>query len=215
MNAFKSRVLLGKCREVIGELTIPNPFDLDEFVAMVAQRRGKRIELIRANLGATAPCGMLVGTVDVDYVCYASNTTVLHARHIVVHELGHLLFGHLGGSTTMQGTSGSASADGDRTTVELPILRLLMPHLEPAMIINLLGRTVYASEHEQEAEVFASLVLSRHSPQGSNARRIPRRSRTTASAGSGYVARDASRTPFLLLGTPGLSSLPSRNSVPP
>lgn len=155
----RSRALRNECHDVIDSLSVPDPFDLDRFVRVVAQRRGKRIELVPARLGATAPCGMLAGTPEVDYICFASNTSALHARHIVMHELGHLVFGHHGDMNAVTGAQEPAAAGG-RTELEMEVLRHLMPNLDPALITELLGRTVYDTEQERQAEMFASIILS-------------------------------------------------------
>lgn len=83
-------------------------------------------------------CGLWVGTASVDYVFYEAQTTPLHREHIVLHELGHILFGH----HSLEGED----ADGNLPTV--------------------LGRTNYTTRQEQEAEMLASMIRIRTSNAG-------------------------------------------------
>lgn len=123
VNATQSCDLTRECHRVISGLDIADPFDLQQFVHVVAERRGKPIALVPAQLGATAPCGMLVGTDAIDYICYASNTSALHARHIVVHELGHLLFGQRGDAIEPVSIAGQPTAGRTSPTTKCRSLR--------------------------------------------------------------------------------------------
>lgn len=80
--------------EAVERLPVPRPFTLERFVRELRDSRSKPVELVEAPLGGTAPCGWLVPTSRVDYVCYPSNTSWLHQLHIVLHEIGHLVLGH-------------------------------------------------------------------------------------------------------------------------
>lgn len=80
--------------EAVERLPVPRPFTLKRFVHELRDSRSKPVELVEAPLGGTAPCGWLVRTNQVDYVCYPSNTSWLHQLHIVLHEIGHLVLGH-------------------------------------------------------------------------------------------------------------------------
>lgn len=141
-----------RCEELIDTLIIPRPFDIDLFLATVAETRGRKIKLIPGRLGADQPCGMLISTTDIDYIYCADNVPPLQSQHTVMHEVGHLLFDHC--------TSASSCGETPRVAGD-DALRLLLPTLSPALVRRVLGRTVYASDQEREAELFASLVLSR------------------------------------------------------
>ncbi len=82
--------------EILG--AIPSPWRFEDFVAFVAQRRGKPIELrpIDAVLLDGAPCGWSVDYEEGDIVYYAVNTAESHSRFISYHECAHLLCGHTG-----------------------------------------------------------------------------------------------------------------------
>lgn len=68
----------------------------------------------------------------------------MHQEQIVLHEVGHLLAQHSPAEIT-----------------DHECVALLMPDLDPEMIRQVMGRTGYTSEEEQEAELLASLVLER------------------------------------------------------
>ncbi|MGW4528412.1 hypothetical protein [Amycolatopsis sp. NPDC004378] len=141
-----------RCEALIDTLIIPRPFDIDRFLAALAEKRGKKIKLIPGRLGADQPCGMLISTTEIDYIYCASNVPPLQSQHTVMHEVGHLLFDHC--------TSSSSCDEAPRVAGD-DALRLLLPTLSPALVRRILGRTVYATDQEREAELFASLVLAR------------------------------------------------------
>ena len=129
-----------RCESTLRTVTIPDPFEVNEFAAVVSRRRGRRLELLPKQTSA-GPCGVWVALPDVDYVFYEPDTSALHRDHIVVHELGHLLRQH-----------------EPTECVDDGVLRVLFPGLSADMVKRVLGRTSYNDVEEQEAEMIASLV---------------------------------------------------------
>ena len=129
-----------RCESTLRTVTIPDPFEVNEFAAVVSRRRGRRLELLPKQTSA-GPCGVWVTLPDVDYVFYEPDTSALHRDHIVVHELGHLLRQH-----------------EPTECVDDGVLRELFPGLSADMVKRVLGRTSYSDVEEQEAEMIASLV---------------------------------------------------------
>ena len=117
---FRSR-----CEQLINTLPIPCPFDTRIFLANLAQRRGRHIELVPATLPATLPCGMLVSTDDADYIFHPIDTTPLHAQHIDMHEVGHLLLDHTAAPDNRDAAEGP-------TLAEQGAVRLLLPTYHPS-----------------------------------------------------------------------------------
>ena len=148
---------------VVDCLPIPRPFTLERFVQTLAEQRSKPIHLVAAQLGASAPCSLLVVTAEVDYICYASNTSWLHQLHLVLHEVAHLLLGH--GQPWIEEASvadddtddtDDAMMDGggddqchDRTT--------RVPRPSATFIRQLLRHKHYDDDAERDAEVFATM----------------------------------------------------------
>lgn len=77
------------------QIVVPDPFDLDEFLALLARQRGRPLHLIpviqpaeAADLTATS-----VIAPTADYVFYVDSPSSLYRSHIVLHEIAHLIFG--------------------------------------------------------------------------------------------------------------------------
>lgn len=138
-----------RCERRLRAIPIPRPFDLATFCRDVARRRGRPLVLQPTpGLADTAPCGMWLAIGDADHILYEAATSPVHAEHIILHELGHMLSEH----TTSASTVGTV--DGD-------LITRLMPDLHPHAIRHVLGRVSYTTEQEQEAELLASLIRIR------------------------------------------------------
>ncbi|MCX4902820.1 ImmA/IrrE family metallo-endopeptidase [Streptomyces sp. NBC_00878] len=142
-----------RCKALIRKLEIPSPFDVHTLIQSVAQRQGRPIQLMAIAMPAGSPCGLWISTASTDYIFYEKQASPLHQEHIIVHELGHLLCGHV-----------------RLTDVNNDITRRLMPTLSPNMIERVLQRTYYNTPEEKEAEMIASLILQgvHRSPSGLN-----------------------------------------------
>lgn len=146
-----NRTLRRQCAELVDGLTIPSPFGLDAFCEQLGRDRGRPISRLAVELPAGGPCGLLVSTDESEVVLVERRTSDWHQRHIVLHELGHLLWGH------------------DRVMADDTSL-LLLPHLDPEMVHRVLARTAYSALEERQAEMVASLVLERVSRWAPEAR---------------------------------------------
>ncbi|WP_370366327.1 hypothetical protein [Catenulispora sp. GP43] len=124
-------------------LDLPDPFDAESFIAALARKRGRPIELIGVPARPDRPCGLLVTTARTDLIIYSSDTSSVHRRHILLHEAAHLVRGH---DAAGAGTGGVGA---------------LLPHLSPSLIRSVLGRTVYTEPQEREAELIATLIHHR------------------------------------------------------
>jgi len=139
-----------RCEERLAALDVPEPFDLDLFVARLAEARGRPLTLVPYPMGGHgSPCGMWLALADADVIFVDAATTGTQRANIVAHELGHLVADHASDTALAQGLGG----------VTLPGLTLL----DPAMVQRVLGRTSYTTREEQEAEIFAWLLLGRRS----------------------------------------------------
>ncbi|WEO99852.1 ParH-like protein [Streptomyces sp. FXJ1.172] len=125
-------------------LEMPEPFDAAEILARLGRRRGRTIELLPVASRPNLPCGLLVSTSGTDYILYTADTSPLHRQHILVHEAAHLLFDHAGTTPLSPVTS-----------------QVLLPHLSSDLVRRVLGRTGYDEPQEREAELLASLIMSK------------------------------------------------------
>ncbi|WP_206787323.1 hypothetical protein [Amycolatopsis sp. MtRt-6] len=149
-----ARSLWRRARQVADAVSLPEPFDAQAFVARLAAERGRPIELMPVTAPAEgAPCGLLMSTERADYILYPTGTTALHRRHILLHEVGHLLCGHVGPDGHVAGADGVA--------IDAAAGRQLMPNLSPELVRRVLGRTTYSEVEEREAELVASLLAQR------------------------------------------------------
>ncbi|WP_405487049.1 hypothetical protein [Streptomyces sp. NBC_00096] len=129
-----------RCESILSRLELPHPFSLDGLCDRIAEQRGRPIRLhpLPKEAAESGVCGLWVGTASVDYVFYEAQTTPLHREHIVLHEIGHILFGHH--------SLEAEEAGGDVPTV--------------------LGRTNYTTRQEREAEMLASMIRIRTGSRG-------------------------------------------------
>lgn len=135
---------------LIDGISVPATADSGALCLAVAERLDRPIQLLPLPLPADAPCGIVITTPNVHHVAYDNRTSPLHQRHIVAHELGHLLAGHaarpVGGSD---------------------LARLLMPTLDPGVVTSVLGRVPgYDERAEWEAEIIADLLWKHTTRRG-------------------------------------------------
>ncbi|WP_345662250.1 hypothetical protein [Streptomyces venetus] len=131
---------------MIQSLDLTAPFSVERLREQVAERLQRTIRLAPLAFPVEGPAGLLVSTASVDYVFYEAHTTVTHQTHVIVHELGHLLWNH---AHTGPGEDGEPHES-----------RSLLPKdIDPALIERILGRTHYSQPEEYAAEYFATQVL--------------------------------------------------------
>ncbi|MGE7391127.1 hypothetical protein ACQKM2_37230 [Streptomyces sp. NPDC004126] len=132
---YRDLSLRKRCETILGHLDLAAPFSLAGLCAHMADRRGRPIRLhpLPREAAESGVCGLWIGTDTVDYVFYEAHTTPLHREHIVLHELGHILFGH-------------HWLEGGKDDGRAPVVR---------------GRTDYTTRQEQEAEMLASMIRIR------------------------------------------------------
>jgi hypothetical protein len=141
-----ARTARRRCAAIAAGLDIPAPFDLDVLLARVAASRGRKIYLHPLASGRGVPCGLWLGTARADHIFAEEGTSPWHRMQIAVHELAHMLLGH------------SSTGDG-----ALRLASLLAPDVSLEVTRMFLGRSIFFTAEEQEAETLASLILTRAS----------------------------------------------------
>ncbi|MFE2865023.1 ImmA/IrrE family metallo-endopeptidase [Embleya sp. NPDC059259] len=123
------------------DIVIPDPFDAQLLCENISRARGRALRLMPLPEGMPAgmPCGMWAATEKADWVWYDASTSPAHQRHIVAHELAHVLCDHNGGMDALMAGR-------------------LSPDLDPATIRRMIGRTSYTDFQELEAETLATLL---------------------------------------------------------
>ncbi|MET7765714.1 hypothetical protein ABZS71_28220 [Streptomyces sp. NPDC005393] len=148
-----TRQIRKRCQALIDTLNLPRPFSVDALVQQLSARRGRPIRIHTVPIGfATNACGLWISTNLSDDIYVEEKATKFHQEHIILHEIGHILFGH---GITDQETRGA--------------LTTLLPGLSYDLISRVLARTNYTTEQEQEAELVASLI---HAAAGTLARSL-------------------------------------------
>jgi hypothetical protein len=140
MRWFRPGAELRRCKAVLRTLDLDAARDLDFLRGRVEQLRGRRVRMVPVEAGLL-PCGMWVSAASGDFVFYASGTSGLHQRHIVVHEFAHMLLGHVGADLNAD----SAAA--------------LAGRVNPETVVRMLARAEYGSAPEREAELLATMIL--------------------------------------------------------
>ncbi|MFH8337465.1 hypothetical protein [Streptomyces sp. AM6-12] len=139
-----------RCQAVIDRLDLPHALSVEALCQHLAARRARplRLHTLPPEAATHGMCGLWLATDTEDHIFYEHRTAPLHQEHIILHEIGHLLFNH---RTTALDDEGGWGA--------------LLPDLGIRAVQRLRHRTNYATREEQEAELFASLLGSRiHNP---------------------------------------------------
>ncbi|POX43037.1 hypothetical protein C3486_02110 [Streptomyces sp. Ru73] len=138
---MKERELRRRCKRELRALDIHPPLRVGELCQQLGERRGRPIRLVPHRMPVPGPFGAWIATPAADYILYQQETTASHQRHIILHEVGHILADHQ-----------SEAVDDDELCAGVP-------NLAPGSVRRLLRRTSYDEEHEREAELVATIVL--------------------------------------------------------
>jgi hypothetical protein len=155
-----------RCLSKIETLDLPTHSSAVGICGRVAELRGRPIRILRHELPSNSPCGLWVATLDTDYLIVRESANPAHQDLILLHELGHVLLD-----------------PEDGMPLDVDLLRVLVPQVDPATVTCMLGRSQYALESEQTAEVFATLLFARTS------RWAPRSPRVVAPGADDIVSR--------------------------
>ncbi|GCD32768.1 hypothetical protein OEIGOIKO_00485 [Streptomyces chrestomyceticus JCM 4735] len=149
-----------RCRSKLTDITLPTPFSVEEFCRNISEQRQRPLHLhaLPTHVAKMAACGLWLATDTDDHIFFEARTAPLHQEHIVLHEIGHLLFDH---QMLADGNSGGIST--------------VLADLSPRLIQRMLARTNYSTRQEQEAEMLASLIRTHATGPG----RGPQRCATT------------------------------------
>ncbi|AWG48588.1 hypothetical protein P5V93_20205 [Mycobacteroides abscessus subsp. abscessus] len=134
------------------ELPIPDddPWDTNQFIANLAEQRGRPIHLIPADTAnlAGSPCGLWLVRERDDVILHERSTSNYHIGQIIRHEIGHMVLGHHRGYLERPPAENTSA-----------LFRNVLPDIRPDAIRAVLGRRDFANEQEREAETFAHLLM--------------------------------------------------------
>lgn len=136
-------LLRQRCAERIEALPIPRPFVLERFRQNLERQRGRSLRLVPGDM-PPGHTGLWIPAGRADYIFYQQDTPYPSRLRTIVHQVAHMTFGHRGVPVSEDALS-----------------RLLFPHLDPHLVRKVLLLSAYTDAEEQEAEVFAFLLLER------------------------------------------------------
>jgi hypothetical protein len=142
-SSTNERELRRRCRQLLRELDVQPPLDVHEFCARLAAVRGRPIKLIPYPIWADGPFGLWFRGRGTDYIVYQQCTTKPHQRHIILHEVGHILADHPSdeGADDLRDLLGSPGGELREFTGAVR------------------RRTAYDQQEEREAETVATIIL--------------------------------------------------------
>ncbi|MFE0256169.1 hypothetical protein [Streptomyces sp. NPDC059010] len=149
---MSERDLRRRCRQLLKDLDIQPPLDVEELCRRFAQQRGRPIHLVPYAIPVPGPFGLWISAQSEDFIVFQENTSRPHKRHIILHEFGHGFRGHVSGVPL-----GLLSALG-RGDVSAA-LDTWFPVWPAGPIGCAFGRTAYDDEREREAETVATVIL--------------------------------------------------------
>lgn len=160
MRFGERRRLRGVVRELLAELGVRPPLDVADLCARLAVHRGRNLILEPTDtMPISAAYAMWVATEDTDHLYFQQRTSPLHRRHLILHEVGHIIAGHASDAVTPTAATPTAAQSEDAAERELDALVALMPDLPREMVAAALRRHAYDTLEEQQAEYIASTVL--------------------------------------------------------
>jgi hypothetical protein len=118
---------------------------LEQFRVALARHRGRKLRFVPTagrELAGRELAGLWISTAIEYHVFYPSGAPPLGQLYVIAREIGHMVLAH----------EGAPAATSE-------IARLLLPALDPALVVATLGRARYTVADEQEAEAFAALLL--------------------------------------------------------
>lgn len=153
---MRERTLRRMCRRLARGLDLTLPLDVQRLCQGLGESRGRPIELVCEAL-PPAVFGFCWASTERDYIFYQRHTTRLHQDHIVLHEVGHILAGHI-----------QPSDDGDLANLASLLSRGSAPPPACARLVaspgapsRVLYRSRYDTRQEWEAETIATILRER------------------------------------------------------
>ncbi|MEV7394784.1 hypothetical protein [Streptomyces sp. NPDC091215] len=144
------RDLHRRLRQELRSLGVTPPLDVDELVKALSERRGRPMVLRPCALKKPGPSGLWIDHPQMDVILYQKETTRLHQRQIILHEILHVLVSEWGEDQE----TAEMSAD---EFVE--VWSDLIPALDPKLIRRIAARCAYEDAEECSVELAATIIL--------------------------------------------------------
>lgn len=149
-NGNSRRRLERSCRTKIADLDLPTPFRLSGLHQRLELQRGRELWVQGSEDLPAEITGLWIGTVTRDYVFYRAGLDGCRRDQTILHEFSHVICDHRSARVTDQAW-----------------LRDRCPWLTGlGDVEHMCMRTDYGTDDEREAELMASLILSRATRRG-------------------------------------------------
>jgi hypothetical protein len=131
-----------RCTKKVRDLGFPvdQTLTISDVCEIISERTARPIAIYSLELPEGMPDGILYRGEESDVILFEERLTPIHRRHVILHELGHLVCGHL-----------PAGRPGETT-------QHLLPSLATELVGRMLCRAHDGTESETEAEYVGSLL---------------------------------------------------------
>lgn len=130
-----------QARRIVDALVLPDPWDIDTLIACTAAQAGRRLRVESRPAMGDGITGTIFRLAHEDVIFYREDLAGLYRDHVLCHELGHLLAGHLEGPEAYR-----PGSDDD---------------LAHAFAVMMQRQCQYGEARERTAEEIAELILAR------------------------------------------------------
>ncbi|MFD5537815.1 hypothetical protein ACFWIJ_08170 [Streptomyces sp. NPDC127079] len=144
------RGLHRRLRQELRSLGIAPPLDVEKLARALGERRGRPMVLRPFALEKPGPSGLWVEMPKTDVVLYQEETTRLHQRQIILHELLHMIVDEWEESCEVAERSPGEFVEE---------WSVLMPVLDPKLIRRVAARCSYEDAEECSVELAATIIL--------------------------------------------------------
>ncbi|MGW1768023.1 ImmA/IrrE family metallo-endopeptidase [Streptomyces sp. NPDC002073] len=122
-------------------LPLSEGLTIDELCDHVGRLRKRPVRVVSLALPPAGPHGLWVSTEANDYIFVEERLVPVHQQQVVLHEIGHVVCDHDASPVMTEQAS-----------------RLLLPSLDPDLVLRVMGREHTDSAAEIEAEMVGSLI---------------------------------------------------------
>jgi len=134
-----------RCSRAIASLEFTRPVTVADVCDRVTEVRGRPIRVLTHELPPGCPCGLRLATASADYLVVPVGAGRAYQDLIALHEVGHVLL----------------DPDDVQSRIDYELLAAILPHVDPATVSCMLGRSLYTEDAEKAAEIFATLLWTR------------------------------------------------------
>jgi hypothetical protein len=123
---------------------LPDPWVVDEFVALVAADRRRPIRLLPHDLTTGDATGYALRRRSEDVIVVPAKAVGARRDTIICHELAHIVLGH-----------------APLVTDDIEVLSMLAPNCPPELVARFIPRDGYDTDDERAAETLATRLIAR------------------------------------------------------